>query len=181
MPLLRRAKPLLTAVAVLASVTFAWSAHATDRRDLLVGVKTLPMLDNAPRGALTIAIIFDPANSDSRADAEGIKAIIDAGLETADGAHIAGHLLPINDIQKLSDARLAFVTQGLTRYFDAIAQAATAAGSLTMSADLACVRANKCVLGIVSRPVVEIYYSRAASEATKVDFDPAFTMLVKKV
>lgn len=50
-----------------------------------------------------------------------------------------------------------------------------------MSTDLGCVKANKCILGLVSKPSVDIYYSKSAADAAKITFSPAFTMLVKQI
>ena len=50
-----------------------------------------------------------------------------------------------------------------------------------MTSDLDCVKANRCILGIVSRPNVEIYLSKSAAEAAKVGFSQAFIMIAERV
>ncbi|MDR3436161.1 hypothetical protein [Telmatospirillum sp.] len=153
---------------------------ATDAFDLSVGLKTLPLLSQRIVGPVNMAIVFDPGSPESRADADAIKAAADGGAEVPGGERLVPMLVAADDLSRLKGARLLFLTQGARAgAFDAVALVAAANGILSMSADLACVRANKCVLGIVSRPTVEIYFSRPAAVASHIGFTPAFTMLAK--
>lgn len=165
----------------LAIFFFPLSAQATDRTDVLVGLKTLPMLDQAISPPVVVGIVYDPNSATSKADAEAISSVFDGTVKTPDGQRVTGLLIPISELGKLSQVKMTFIAQGVDDHLDAIAQAASAQNVLTMSTDLKCVRTNKCVLGIVSEPAVEIYFSRAASETSKIGFDSAFTMLIKKV
>jgi len=174
-----KAVAVVAIVGMLSVVSF--SAQATDQKDLTIGLKTFPLLENKIVGNAVAAIIYDPANPSSKADAEAIRAVIDAGLMAPGGVTITAVMVPVSELSKLSTAKLAFVASGTKGSFDAIGVAAAAAGILTISADLDCVRANKCVLGVVSSPSVEIYYSKHAGDAAKVSFSQAFTMLVKEI
>src|SRR5262249_25135340 len=119
---------------------------------------------------------------DSKADADAIKAAIDGGIEAPGGGKLTATQVGIGETAKLSGAKIAFIARGVpVSAFDAINNAAAANGVLTMTTDLDCVRANKCILGIVSKPSIEIYYSKAASDAAKIGFSQAFAMLVKQV
>ena len=155
------------------------SSEALEQIDLSIGLKTLPLLSTKLSGAVVMAIIFDPANAASKSEADQLQALLGSGLDAPGGVRISGMLVPISDLAKLSQAKLAFVTTGNKGAFDAIA--AASAGILTMSTDLDCVRSNKCVLGIVSKPSVTIFYSRAAADAAKISFAEAFAMLAKLV
>jgi hypothetical protein len=153
----------------------------TDKADLLVGVKTLPLLNSKIMGTATLAILFDPANPSSQQEALSIKTILEGKFETPGDLKLLGILVPTNDLNKMAGSRIAILTNGLSAHYTAISNAAASSGILTMSTDLGCVRANKCVLGIVSKPHVEIYYSRAAASSAKVSFGQVFTMLVKQI
>ena len=171
----------LMAAVVAVTVSFsAMSAHATEQKDLAVGLKTLPLLTNKLSGTAVAAVVFDPANPASKSDADAIKAALDGGMKAGDVA-ISGVLVPVSDLSKLASAKIAFVAQGTSSSFDKIASAASSNGVLTISTDLDCVKGGKCVLGVVSSPSVEIYYNKAAGDAAKVTFSPAFTMLVKQI
>ena len=154
---------------------------ATDQTDLSVGIKTLPLLTNKIEGSAKIAIVFDPANGASKQEAGGIKAILDAGFEAPGDLKLTGVLVPVGDLATMADSKIAILTSGLSTHFDAISTAAASNSILTMSTDLSCVQANKCILGIVSRPNVEIYYSKTAADAAKISFSQAFKMLVKQI
>lgn len=154
-------------------------AKDTESTDVLVGLKTFPMLDSFPSGAVVVGIVYNPAVAESKTDAEAIKAVLDSNVKST--GKVSGLMVPVSDLGKLAQVKVAFVAKGVKGHFDDVAQMAAAHNVLTMSTDMDCVRANKCVLGIISKPIVEIYFSRIASESAKIDFDPAFIMLIKKV
>lgn len=161
---------------------FAFPCGAvTDQADLSVGMKTLPLLTTKIEGSATVGILFNPANTASIEEAKGIKAILDNGFETPGNLKLTGRLIPVNALSTIAGTKIAVLTSGLNASYDAISAAAISNNILTMSTDVSCVRANKCALGIVSKPHVEIYYSKAAADAAKVGFGEAFTMLVKQI
>ncbi|MDD4616076.1 MAG: hypothetical protein PHW76_03030 [Alphaproteobacteria bacterium] len=172
-------------MAAIAAVGFLFAlavpAAAKENTDVLVGVKILSMLNRELPAPLVMGIVYDPGNSESKSSAESIKAVLDAGVKTSEGAGVSGRLIPLAEIDKLSQVSFAFITTGVKAQFDRIAQISASHGILTMTSDIECVRANKCILGIESQNVVQIYFSRAASETAKINFDSAFIMLVKKV
>jgi len=138
-------------------------------------------MNNRPSGVLSVAVVYDPASSESKADAESIKSNIDSGVGVPSGLKMTSRLVSISGIDKLTDVRLAFLASGISPAgFDSVSKAASS-GMLTISTDIACVRTNKCVLGIVSKPRVAIYYSPAAAEAAHINFASAFLMLVKQI
>jgi hypothetical protein len=156
----------------------ASSAQATTDLDLKVGFKTLPLLLNKLSGTVPMAVLFDPAQPASKAEADQVVALAGGGLQAPGGVTVTAVAVPVTDLSKHPDAKLAFVTSGLGKSWDAVQQSAT--GVLTMTTDLDCVKADKCVLGIVSAPSVAIYYSKPSSDAQKVGFSDAFAMLAKK-
>ena len=161
---------------------FATSAvAATDQADLSVGMKTLPLLTNKITGTASLAIIYDPANSASQQEAAGIRAILDGGFKAPGDLKLTGMLVPVGDLGKMAGSRIAILTSGLSAHYSAISNTAAANSILTMSTDLSCVQTNKCVLGLVSKPHVEIYYSKAAAAAAKISFGQVFAMLVKEI
>lgn len=165
------------ACSLVAAPAFA----ATDKDDLAVGVKTMPLLEKKIQGNATVAVVFNPADAGSKSEADAIKGIFDAGLEAPGGVKLSGSLVPVSDLGKISGSRIVVLTGGLKSSFDAIAAAVNGAGALSLSTDLDCVRSNKCILGVVSKPSVEIYFSSKAAADANVSFAPAFTMLVKKI
>ena len=155
------------------------SAWAVDQMDVSVGLKTLPLMNNKISGSAAMAVIFDPANPASKAEADEVKALIDAGLEAPGGIKISALMVPSTDLSKLSGAKIGFVAKGACT--DAVSAAAASNGILTMTTELDCVKSSKCILGVVSKPRVEIFYSKSAADAAKIGFSQAFSMLVSQV
>ncbi|MGB9152941.1 MAG: hypothetical protein WCD70_07620, partial [Alphaproteobacteria bacterium] len=150
--------------------------------DLSVALKTLPLLTNKIASPASVAIIYDPASPESKSDADGIKSIIDGGIAAPGDLKLKAQLMSVGDLSGLSGTPIAFLAHGLpTSDYNAVSAAASAAGVLTICTDINCVKANKCVLGVASKPQVEVYYSPAAAEAAKISFAAAFTMLAKQV
>jgi hypothetical protein len=172
-----RGTPLLLAVIIL--IFSETGSVAMDKADLMVGMKTLPLLNNKITGNIKIAILFDPGLANSRHEAEAIKSIIDSGLDLPGDLNADGIIIPTNQMEKMAGSKIAIITSNLNAYYNAISNAAILNRVLTISTDLDCVRENKCILGIVSKPRVEIYYSKVAAENAKITFEQAFTMLVK--
>jgi hypothetical protein len=173
--------PIFACVIVFGLV-LAHPAAATNWLDLSVAFKTLPLLTNKITGDATVAVIYDPMYTATKSDAEAIKKIIDDGLEAPGGVKLTAQLMSTTELSKLGGFKIAFLAHGVPAAdYNGIYAAADASGALTMSADLDCVRANKCVLGIVSKPSVIIYYSSAAAAAANISFAPAFTMLVNQI
>lgn len=173
-------KNLLWICALLVTSLLTATANATDQKDLSIAEKTLPLLQNKLSGTVSVAIVFDPANPASKSDADAIKAALDAEPNAA-GLTLAPVMVPASDLSKILPTKMAIISYGMKSFFDQIAAVAASAGTLTVSTDLDCVKSNKCVLGVVSAPAVDIYYSKAAADAGKIIFAPAFTMLVKQI
>jgi len=175
---------VLSSIFACSLLWFSMSAvapvFATEALDVSVGLKTLPLLKNRITGTINMAIVFDPANPESRADADMIKAFADDESMAPSGDRLIGMKVAVNDLAKLKGAKVVFVAKGVgADGFETVALAAAADGLLSMSTDLACVKAGKCVLGIVTRPTVEIYFSRTAALASNLGFSSSFIMLAK--
>lgn len=165
----------------VSSLIFALPAIAADKADLLVGMKILPLLAEKVTGPTTFAVIFDPANISSRHDAEGVKALLNGNFATPGDVKLIPVLVPVNNLVLLADSKIALLADGLSNYYEEIGRVAASKGILTMSTDLACVKADKCVIGIVSKPDVDIYYSKAAMDASHIVFSQIFTLLAKQI
>ena len=168
---------LLVALVLVAGLPS--QVFAVEKLDLSVGLKTLPLLTDKLSGTVTMAVVYDPANAASKSEADAVKAIADAGLEGPGGIKITAALVSTAELGKMAGAKLGFVTKGACT--TAVSSASASNGVLTMTTDLDCVKAGKCVLGVVSQPSVEIYYSKSAAEAAKIGFAQAFSMLAKQV
>lgn len=177
----QKIKKILMAASLAIAVSIPATVWATDKTDITVGLKTLPLLSNKISGAAVMAVIYDPANAASKADADSVVAAVGDGIDAPGGVKVTTMLVATSELSKLSQVKLAFIAGGLKNSFDQIAAAAASNGVLTMSTDLDCVKSGKCVLGIVSTPSVDIYFSKTAADNAKIGFASAFAMLAKQV
>jgi hypothetical protein len=171
----------IAVVIVLLAAFFgaAPSAYAMDELDLSVGLKTLPLLDNKLGGNVPVALIYNPKLPASQAEANSLYKTITGGFQAPGGIKLSAVMVSTEDLSKLTTIKVGIVTEGSCTA--AVAEATAGQGILTMTSDLDCVRANRCVLGIKSRPNVEIFLSKSAAEAAKVGFSQAFIMIAERV
>src|SRR4051812_992719 len=88
--------------------------HATERSDIEAGLRTLPLLLNKITGDTTIAIVYDPADPASMADAEKIEAIVSTGMTIPGGGKLSAIRVSVNELGKLSRVKVAFLTTRLS-------------------------------------------------------------------
>lgn len=175
----------LRKAAILGCVAWLLSpsaSFATSPTDVSIGLKILLLMHEKYSGAIPIAIVYNPAIPASVTDANNIKKNIDSGVGVPEELAINAYLVSSDQINKLAGARMAFLADHLTSDgVDSVCNAASKQGIATISDNISCVRANKCVLGIVTKPRVEIYYSAIAAKASHVTFNSAFIMLAKQI
>lgn len=152
----------------------------TSKKDVLVASRALNFISPKPSGTVIAAIIYDPSNAASKADADGLMATIGSSLK-AGKVTLSAKLVEINNLAEVSGAGIAFVTDGLAANHGAIANQLSGTGVLAASTDLACVQAGKCALGVSTSPKVEIFVNKAAAGSAGLEFLPAFLMMVKEV
>jgi ethanolamine ammonia-lyase large subunit len=161
-------------------------AMATDQLELAIGFHTLPMLNPKWSGNVAVAIVYDPDNPASKADAENIKRLIVSGVGIA-GFHLISTLIDVNELNKLSrsadaSGTIAIITPGLTKdMLTAVGNAARNAGALSMSTDLDCVEYGHCILGLAAKPKIKILYNDYVAKASGIVFIEAFALMVSGI
>jgi hypothetical protein len=164
----------LGAVGAFAFPACAWGALNFPVASRVVGFTQPP-----PAGVVNAGIVFEPGNAASEAEAAAIEQQVGTGLVSGRGT-IKVRRVPANALGGLAGLRVAFVTSGV-RDQQQLA-AVTARGSiLTITSDLGCVQAGRCVVGITGGAQPQITVSRAAAKAASVRFGSAFLMLVKEI
>ncbi|TNE66182.1 MAG: hypothetical protein EP335_04315 [Alphaproteobacteria bacterium] len=156
------------------------SAYAeTTVLDVQVGAKAAAFVQPALEGDILTAIVFDPANPASKADADNIFAALGNGLKIKSGT-LKPKLVPVGELDKLSDVRVVFLAHGVGGGMSAVAGAAASRGILTISNDMNCVNTDQCSVGVESKPKVSIVVSKSATAAAGLQFGAAFLMMVKE-
>ncbi|NIJ08239.1 hypothetical protein FHS31_001856 [Sphingomonas vulcanisoli] len=136
-------------------------------------------VQSPPIGLVVAAIVYEPGNAASEAEAAAIETEIGAGL-TVGRATIKARRVSVNALGGLAGVKVAFVTSGVHAQ-QALAEAAAHDGILTITGDTACVQAGRCVVAVSAAPRTQIIVSRAAAAASGIHFGSAFLMLIKEI
>jgi hypothetical protein len=144
----------------------------TTARDAQLMARAVGFANGLPRGAVDVAVVDGPG-------ADELLAVM-GGRISAGGVMLTLRRVPLGALAE-SGARVIIVPEGQGSAHGQIAQAARAMGALTISTDMSCVRANRCVVGVASAPRVEIVVSRAAARASGVSFARAFQVMIREV
>ncbi|MCE7798832.1 YfiR family protein [Sphingobium sufflavum] len=148
--------------------------------NVAVAARVVSFRQPAPVKLLTAAILFDPGDPESIAEAAAIEKRVGAGIDTGKTL-IRVRRVPVSALGGLSGADVAFVTSSLRDHHQEIAAAAQKGGILTITSDLGCVVAARCAVAISSGSKMQITVNRAACKAARVQFGSAFLMLVKEL
>jgi len=169
----------LAILSLLWTVALPLSANATTATDLAIGIRTIRFLRVPPQEKIEVAVVYDGENKASADDARGILSWLDAN-KTLIGIELMGKLVEIRSLGKLPPYAVAIIAANTsTQFFDSIHDFARHNGTLTLSADLSCVHAGKCTIGVTSTPSVEIIVSYQAMRDTGIQFRQGFLMMVK--
>lgn len=166
----------LSAVGVSAALGLAMPLAAADL-NLPVATRVISFLQPSPSGSIPAAIVYEPGNAASEAEA----ASIERGPLTAGKGVLRLKRVAANALGGLAGVRVAFVTAGLRDAQAQIGAAAARQSILTITSDMSCVQAAHCAVAISSSPRVQITVSRAATKAANIQFGSAFLMLVKEI
>lgn len=163
-------------VLLLAALLPATVLADVAERDIQVAARTFGFVNGIPAGEVVIAIIHDPANSASKAEADQINGILGSGLKVAKHT-LKPKLVPVSAMD-LAGSNVAFVTAGLAANHAAIASATSGAKMMTVTTDFGCVDAKHCVMGVAAEPSVKIQISRSAASAAGLEFSQALKLMV---
>jgi hypothetical protein len=155
------------------------SAHAADL-NVAVAARVIGFRQPPPGGSVIAAIVFDPGDVGSVAEAASIERSIGNGMAVGKGT-LRAKRVPVGQLGGLAGASVAFVTGGLRDKQAEIAAAAQKGSILTVTSDSACVLAGRCAVAVSNTPKVQITVSRAACKAARIQFGSAFLMLVKEI
>lgn len=162
--------------AVVAAALLAISSplYASPKKDVGLVGKVVSFIQGGPKGAVDVAIVFDPANPDSAAHADEM-----AELMAGKGGKVklTGKKVPVSAISGASE-KVIFVTRGMSAHYGAVA-AKGKGGVLTISNDASCLGGG-CAVIVKSDPSVDILVSSAATSAAGIEFASAFSMMITK-
>jgi len=153
------------------------AAWATSLNELKVGVRVVDFMIAPPQAPTSVALIYDGQEKSSTDDALAL-----AGWLTTLRSGAKRDFLPtLVDIHRLDDNAnfpIAFIAAGMEAHYGRVLDYARRNHTLTISADLSCVRSGKCAVGVVGAPRVEVVISQQAADACGIAFTEAFRMMV---
>jgi hypothetical protein len=165
---------------LLVAGALTWPVAVLANLNVPVAARVISFVQPTPAGLIPVAIVYQPGNAASEAEAADIERALPAGL-TVGRASLRMRRVPVTDLSQLAGARAAFVTPGLRSFQDDIAAASAARSILTITTDDGCVQAGLCVVGISSSGRTQITVSKAAAKRSRIRFGSAFLMLVKEI
>ena len=169
----------LYAGSVLAGATMAQLAPAQmTPNNVLAGARVLSFLQPALSGSITAAIVYQPGDAGSEAEARAIEHALGGGLVIG-SLTLRPKRVSADALGAFAGAKVAFLTRAINSRL--VAPAAAQRSIVTISSDPDCARAGLCVVSISSGSKVQITVSKAACNAAKVKFGAAFLMLVKEI
>jgi hypothetical protein len=165
---------------LLAAATAAAAAvparAGLDAQDLEVAARALSFMEHPPSGTLKVGIIYDPANSQSTAEAQALQQTI-AGNAKTGNLVLEAQLVTLAEVGS-ADVGLFLLTDGLGEAAAKIAEAIRAKHVPCVTGDIAQVKSGVCAIGVRSDPRIEILVNNAAAAASGVSFSTAFRMLI---
>lgn len=162
----------LSALVAAALIVCANAEASTSARDLQVVARAVGFINGLPRGIVDVAVVDGPG-------ADAVMAMMGAGV-AAGGVTLSPRRVSLNQLAA-SGARVIIVPEGQGASHAAIAAAAQRLHAVTLSTDMACVRAGHCVVGVAAQPRVEIVVSRSASRDANISFAQAFRVMIREI
>ena len=170
---------LSLAAAILIAASSLAAAAEFDAKDGQILGRTLGYSGDGMTGVAVVGIVFSPANPGSQHEAEIIRAVIGDGLATG-RIRLQARLVPVDTLSGVTGLNALYLTTGLPEDTETIFSVARRLRAPTISANLTCVEAGRCVVGFISEPTVQILLNEGAAERIGVHFLQAFRMLVRE-
>ncbi len=172
--------PLRWTFAVLACSAFITPASAeVTVTDLQVMARALSFMERAPSGVIDIGIVHVPSNPASLRQAREIQSTMGNGMRVGN-LTMRPVLVPLGSAGN-AGVDLFLLTEHLGPAATPLAAIAADRRMPCVTVDLEQVREGACVIGIRSRPRVEILVNRSAAGDSGVAFATAFRMMVTEL
>lgn len=146
------------------------------QKDLQITARALSFMEKPPIGETRLGIVYDPNDPRSAAQAQAVKKMLASGMKV-------GNLVLKPVMVELGQAARAnvdlfFLTEHLGEGSADIADISEAEQIPCITVDIAQVRQGACVMGVRSRPKIEILVNRQAAANSGMKFATAFRMMI---
>ncbi|HXP95437.1 MAG TPA: hypothetical protein VN809_01905 [Telmatospirillum sp.] len=167
-------------VVSLGAVFVSATTKATTLKELQLGIRTTGYMFDPPHGKTEIAILYNPQQPDSDVDARNVQSWL-WSEQAMPNVELVPVLVDVNTLDSARSFRIGIVTSGLAPQFDRIFSYSQKHATLTITADLDCVRAGKCAVGVTTSPRMGVFINHTVTNACAIDFLAGFRMMVKEL
>lgn len=176
-----RSKYLTQIVGVILAITLSAmpaSAEIT-QNDMLVAGRAIGFINNLPPGAVRIGIVYDPGIAQSSQQAAELSALMRNGLRIG-SLTLVPVMVSIGNFDG-NGVALYFLTEGVGAAAAKVGRASRDRKISCVTFDLNQVRNGTCVIGVQSRPRIEVIVNRAAAQASGTILSAVFRMMITEI
>ncbi|HLF13132.1 MAG TPA: hypothetical protein VJA26_18175 [Gammaproteobacteria bacterium] len=147
--------------------------------DLQIAGRALSFMENPLTGVVRVGILYAPSSPRSQRQAEELESLLGGGLK-------AGNVELRPEMVKMSDAGdsnvdLFFLTEYVNADEARAADLGAARQRACITTDIAQVESGACLMGVRSRPKVEIVINQAAAKDSGVVFATVFRVMITEI
>lgn len=169
-------KTLATTLVVTALAAATAVRADVSATDLQVAARALSFMEEPLDGTVRVGILHSPSDARSMQDAQALRSLIGSGMRVG-SMDLRAVMVPTNQIQT-ADVDLLFITNHSGALEAHLARAIAAKGVPCVTTDLDEVRNGTCLMGVQSRPKVQILVNRAVAEASGIKFATVFRVMI---
>lgn len=171
----------LTRFALAALLVICLPARAdVTTADVQVAARALSFVSNPLSGAVRVGIVYAAGNPKSVQQAQSLRRMLGNGLKVGN-LELRPVLVKSTDVAA-ADVDLFFLTEFMTvnetpRKLGHRAQQSI----LCVTTDIAQVRRGACVMGVRSRPKVEVFVNRPSATENSISFSTVFRVMITEL
>jgi hypothetical protein len=148
--------------------------------DVQVAARALSFVSNPLKGPVRVGIVYAAGNPKSVQQAQSLRSMLGNGLRVGN-LELRPVLVKSTDVAG-TDVDLFFLTEFMT-----VEETPRRLGNRTrqsilcVTTDIAQVRRGACVMGVRSRPKVEVFVNQASATANDVSFSTVFRVMITEL
>ena len=167
----------LATILTVAAFAAAPSVHAgVTATDLQVAARALSFMEKPLNGIVRVGILHWPSDARSMQDAQALQTLIGRGMRVG-SVELRSVMVPLDEIDRV-EVDLLFITEHRGTVDTRVAKAIAARQVPCVTTDLDDVRNGLCLMGVQSRPKVEILVNRAVAAASGIKFATVFRVMI---
>lgn len=148
--------------------------------DIQVAARALSFTASPPSGEVRVGIVYAPGNQRSERHARSLQALLTDGY-TVGAIELHPVLLAHGDAAS-ADVDLYFLSGHMTAAeTPALTGGGKQSSAMCITTDITQVRDGRCILGVSSRPKIEVFVNRDAAAAQGITFSTVFRVMITEL